>query len=63
MRTATNFLSKNEWRFVAAALPPGNRFAMAHTRKSASKLQRKRCRNQGNELMFDVRCLVFDVTL
>src|SRR6476646_2697359 len=44
----TNSRSKNEWRFVAAARPPRNRFATGLTRKSASKLQRKRCPNQRN---------------
>src|SRR6266513_267107 len=51
MRTATNSRSKNACHFAAAARPPRNRFVTAHTRRSASKLQRKRCRNPRNNAM------------
>src|SRR5882672_3759236 len=44
----TSSLPKNEWHFVAAVLPPRNRFAMARTRRSDFKPLRKRCRNQRN---------------
>src|SRR5512133_2473078 len=51
----TNSLPKNEWRFVAAALPRRNRFATAHTRRLASKPPRKRCRNQRNNFCHSER--------
>src|SRR5437764_8386334 len=49
--SATGFQRKNGWRFVAAAHPPKNHFAMAHIRKSASKPQRKRFPNQKNNIL------------
>src|SRR6476620_8592363 len=51
----TNSLSKNEWRFVAAARPRRNRFATAHTRRSDSKPQRKRYRNRRNKFCHSER--------
>jgi len=42
------FRWKNAWHFVGAALRPRNHFAMARIRKSASRPQRKRCRNPKN---------------
>src|SRR6266850_2115608 len=51
----TSSLPKNEWHFVAAVLPPRNRFAMARTRRSAFKPLRKRCRNQRNNFCHSKR--------
>src|SRR6516165_11862102 len=55
MRMETNSQPKNEWHFVAAALRPRNHFATARTRKSASKLQRRQCRNQRNNFCHSER--------
>src|SRR4051794_1468389 len=52
---ATSSQSKNEWHFAGAALPLRNRFATAHTQRSASKPQRKRCRNQRNNFCHSER--------
>src|SRR6266850_6965632 len=51
----TSSLPKNEWHFVAAVLPPRNRFAMARTRRSDFKPLRKRCRNQRNNFCHSKR--------
>src|SRR5215471_11527231 len=51
----TNSPSRNAWHFVAAALRPRNHFATAHIQKSASKPQRKRCRNQRNSFCHSER--------
>src|SRR6476659_1737340 len=51
----TNSQWKNEWHFVAAALPPTNRFATARIRRSVSKRQRKRYRNRRNNFCHSER--------
>src|SRR6476659_4454718 len=51
----TNSQWKNEWHFVAAALPPTNRFATARIRRSVSKRQRKRFRNRRNNFCHSER--------
>src|SRR5215470_13917793 len=51
----TNSLPRNAWHFVAAALRPRSHFATVHIQKSASKPQRKRCRNQRNSFCHSER--------